>query len=92
MFGRPRLSALSGGAGTRLVGVVCSILACVLVLPIPFANLFPALALGMFALGLTRRDGLLVLGGYGFVGLQGVIIDLGAHGVMAIVHHVERQL
>ncbi|THD60157.1 exopolysaccharide biosynthesis protein [Phenylobacterium sp.] len=89
-LGRPRLSPLTGGAGTRLVGVVCTLLALVLVLPIPFANLFPALALGMFALGLTRRDGLMVLAGYGFIGLQGVIIDLGAHGVMAIVHHAER--
>jgi hypothetical protein len=89
-LGHARLSPLSGGAGTRLVGVVCTILALVLVLPIPFANLFPALALGMFALGLTRRDGLMVLAGYGFVGAQGAIIYLGAHGVMAIVHHMER--
>ena len=89
-LGRPRLSPLTGGAGTRAVGVVCTVLALVLVLPIPFANLFPALALGMFALGLTRRDGLMVLAGYGFVGLQAAIIDLGAHGVMALVHHAER--
>jgi hypothetical protein len=89
-LGHARLTPLSGGAGTRLVGVVCTVLAAVLVLPIPFANLFPALALGMFALGLTRRDGLMVLAGYGFVGLQVLIVDLGAHGVMAIVHHAER--
>jgi hypothetical protein len=89
-LGRPRLRPLTGDAGTRLVGVVCTALALILVLPIPFANLFPALALGMFALGLTRRDGLMVLAGYGFVGLQAVIIDLGARGVMAIVHHAER--
>lgn len=89
-LGRPRLAPLSGGAGTRLVGVVCTGLAAVLVLPIPFANLFPALALGMFALGLTRRDGLMVLAGYGFVGLQVLMVDLGARGVMALVHHAER--
>lgn len=89
-LGHARLPPLSGGAGTRLVGVVCTVLAGVLVLPIPFANLFPALALGMFALGLTRRDGFMVLAGYGFVGVQVLIIDLGAHGVMAIVRHAER--
>ena len=89
-LGRPRLSPLTGGAGTRLVGVVCTVLALVLVLPIPIANLFPAMALGMFALGLTRRDGLMVLAGYGLVGLQVAIIDLGARGVMALVHHAER--
>jgi len=91
-LGHARLGPLSGAAGSRLVGVICTVLALVLVLPIPFANLFPALALGMFALGLTRRDGLMVLAGYAFVALQGVIIDLGTHGVMAILHHVERMV
>jgi hypothetical protein len=84
--GRPRLAILTGPAGVRLIGVACTILALVLVLPIPFANLFPALALGLFALGLTRRDGLMVLGGYALLALATVVINLGARGVMALLH------
>ena len=87
-LGRPRLSVLTGGIGTRLVGVVSTILALVLVLPIPFANLLPALALGLLALGLTRKDGLMVLSGYALIGLAAAVVDLGAHGVMAIVHRL----
>jgi hypothetical protein len=74
---KPRLGFLTGRIGACMVGLACTLIALILVLPIPFANLVPALALGVFALGLTRRDGLLVLGGYG---LLAVVIDLGVHG------------
>jgi hypothetical protein len=77
---RPRLAFLTGRSGARLVGVACTLIALVLVLPIPFANLVPALALGVFALGLTRRDGLLILAGYGLIVLAAVVIALGVHG------------
>ena len=79
---RPRLTFLTGRIGARLIGLACALIAVVLVLPIPFANLAPALALTMFALGLTRRDGLLVLAGYGLMALAAVIIVLGVHGVV----------
>ena len=87
-LGRPRISGLTGPLGARAVGVAATLMALVLVLPIPFANLLPALALGLFALGLTRRDGLLVLGGYGLLGLAVAVIDLGAQGVLMIVHRL----
>jgi hypothetical protein len=78
---RPRLAFLSGRSGSRLVGAACTLIALVLVLPIPFANLVPALALGVFALGLTRRDGLLILAGYGLIVLAAVVVALGVHGL-----------
>ena len=87
-IGRPRLSGLTGSVGARAVGVAATLIALVLVLPIPFANLLPALALGLFALGLTRRDGLLVLGGYALMALAVVVIDLGAQGVLMIIHRL----
>jgi hypothetical protein len=76
----PRWSFLTGRTGTRLTGGVCTVIAVVLVLPIPFANLAPALAMSVFAMGLTRKDGLCVLAGYGLVILAAVIIALGVHG------------
>jgi hypothetical protein len=87
-LGRPRISVLTGPMGARALGVAATLMALVLVLPIPFANLLPALALGLFALGLTRRDGLLVLGGYALLGLAVAVIDLGAQGVLMIVHRL----
>jgi hypothetical protein len=77
----PRLRFLTGPIGARVVGLACTLIAVVLVLPIPFANLVPAIALTMFALGLTRRDGLLILAGYGLMALASVVIVLGAHGL-----------
>jgi hypothetical protein len=77
---RPRLAFLTTGVGASLVGVACTLLAIVLVLPIPFANLVPSLALGAFSIGLTRKDGLFVLGGYSLIALAAVVVTLGVHG------------
>jgi hypothetical protein len=76
---RPRLCFLTGRIGASVVGVACTIIALVLVLPIPFANLVPALALGAFSIGLTRKDGAFVLAGYGLIAVAAGVIVLGAH-------------
>jgi hypothetical protein len=89
---RPRLRFLTGRIGVRLVGVACTLIAIVLILPIPFANLVPALALGILSLGLTRKDGLLVLAGYGLMALAVVMIVLGLHGIMLGVGHLRAML
>jgi hypothetical protein len=54
---------------TRLVGLLCLYLAIVLVLPLPFVNLVPAICLAAVALGLLRHDGLFVL-----LGLAGTML------------------
>jgi len=48
---------------TGLVLVVCGV---VLILPLPFGNQLPSLAIAAIGLGLLRGDGLFVLVGYGF--------------------------
>jgi hypothetical protein len=85
---RPRLGFVCGRAGTRLAGLAATLIAVVLVLPIPFANLLPALAVGLIALGLTRKDGAMVLAGYGLMGLAVVAIAFGAHGLRMLYHHI----
>ncbi len=85
---RPRLGFLTGRAGGRLVGVACSLIALVLVLPIPFANLVPSIALGVFAMGLTRRDGLLILAGYALIVLAVGVVALGVHGLRIGLGHI----
>jgi hypothetical protein len=84
----PRLRFLAAGAGAAMVGVACTLLAIVLVLPIPFANLAPALALGAFSIGLARQDGLFVLAGYGLIATAVGIVDLGAQGFAFGLHHL----
>jgi hypothetical protein len=85
---RPRLRFLTGRIGVRVVGVACALIAVILILPIPFANLVPALALAIFSLGLTRKDGLLVLAGYGLLALTVAVIAFGLHGLVLGVHHL----
>jgi len=82
---RPRLEILFGPAGERLIGVTCTLLALVLVLPIPLGNLAPGATVAVLSLALLQRDGLLALLGYlmaaGSVGL----LVLSASVVMAAV-------
>lgn len=56
-----RLHLLVDGPAERLVGLICLILATVLVLPVPFGNMLPGLAICMVALGVLERDGLWVV-------------------------------
>lgn len=58
---RPRWSIFVGHGAERVLGALCLVLAIVLVLPIPFGNILPALAVCLIALGVLERDGLWVL-------------------------------
>ncbi len=77
---RPRFGFLTGRVGACVVGLACTLIAIVLVLPIPFANLVPAVALAVFSIGLTRKDGLWVLAGFGLIAIAATVIVLGVHG------------
>lgn len=41
----------------HFVGLVCLVLAAILMLPIPLGNTLPALAISLLALGVLERDG-----------------------------------
>ena len=77
----PRLTFVTGRTGGMVVGAVCTLMAVVLVLPLPFANLLPALTVCLFCMGLTRRDGLVVLLGFAAVAVSIAGIVWGAHGL-----------
>lgn len=55
---RPRCHGIADQ--TRLIGVVCLTLALIIALPIPFGNMLPALCILATAVGMMRRDGILV--------------------------------
>ena len=67
---RQRLLPLTAGFGQRAIGVWCFVLSLLLMLPVPFGNLAPSLAICVLSLGLLERDGVWVLGG--------VLVSLGA--------------
>jgi len=61
---QPRLDFVFGPLGDRLIGFVCTLLAAVLILPIPLGNMVPAVAIAALSFGLVQRDGAVVLLGY----------------------------
>ena len=65
---RPRLQVVFRSAPWRLIGLSVCLAAFLLSLPlpIPFANLIPAVGLILMAVGLLQRDGLAVCVGHGF--------------------------
>lgn len=83
---KPRLSFLTGRLGAVVAGAVCTVMAVVLVLPLPFANLFPALTVLLFSLGLARRDGLAVIAGCAAMAIAVTAIVWGLHGARLGVH------
>jgi hypothetical protein len=59
-----RLPAMISPLGERFIGLACLLLAIVLVLPIPFGNFAPALAMAIFGFALMARDGLAAIVGW----------------------------
>src|SRR5689334_17034087 len=56
---RPRLATLTGPAATRLIGIVCFVLALLTTLPV--VHVAPAAVIVLFGLALTYRDGALAI-------------------------------
>jgi hypothetical protein len=73
-----RLHILAGPVAQRLLGAVCLLLSLILVLPIPFGNMLPSLAICIIALGMLERDGAWILGG-----LFAAVIAAGVVGGLA---------
>ena len=57
----PRLARLTGPAATRVIGIVCFLLALHAAVPIPLFHMAPAAAILLFGLSLIYRDGALVI-------------------------------
>jgi hypothetical protein len=61
---KPRLCWAVTGPAERLIGIVCFLLTCILVLPIPGGNFIPSLVIATFAIALVQRDGAVALIGW----------------------------
>ena len=61
---KPRLPIVTEPAGKILIGLVIFVLGVIMILPIPFlGNMPPGFAASVIAIGMTERDGLVVLTG-----------------------------
>ncbi|HET9161345.1 MAG TPA: exopolysaccharide biosynthesis protein, partial [Caulobacteraceae bacterium] len=87
-WSKPRLLFLFGPIGDRLIGIVCTLLAFVLILPIPLGNLMPAFTIGTLALALFQRDGVIALLGYASAAISLGLLILSAGAVTVAVHRL----
>jgi hypothetical protein len=78
-----RLPFMFAGPGVIAIGLVCTLLAAVLLLPIPLGNLLPATAIAILALSLTQRDGVLAVAGHLAAGASVAVLVLGGRVVVA---------
>lgn len=72
----PRLTFITRAPWHKVVALICAALALTMypLALLPFAVAVPAIAVLLFGIGLMTKDGLLVLAGYGFVGLTALLI------------------
>ncbi len=72
-FVRPRLSFMTQGIFSNLIGVAGMVMSLCVAIPLPLTNTVPAFGIALMAIGVLMRDGLAVLGGM-FVGILWVTI------------------
>jgi hypothetical protein len=88
---KPRWSLLAEGFAERVIGLVCVVLSVVLILPVPFGNMGPGIAVCALAFALLERDGKATLTGIAasavaLVFAWGVIVAI-VKAVSLIVRH-----
>lgn len=84
-FVRPRCLFMLRAPIDRLTGVTATLLSLIIMLPVPFGNAIPALAICLIAIGLLRGDGLTVLIGLVSAAVGVLFIVLFAGALMAAV-------
>jgi hypothetical protein len=72
---RPRAVLLARPPLEYLVGLVCLLLAIVVLLPVPLGNMLPALAISLMALGILEHDGLWILVGLVTAVVSAVVVS-----------------
>jgi hypothetical protein len=71
---RPRLLILTGPVSELMIGLVCTLLAVIVMLPLWSTNMFPAFTIAMFGFGMMQRDGVAVL--LGWLAVAGYVLFL----------------
>jgi hypothetical protein len=84
-FSRPRWPLFAAGPAERLIGLWCALLSIVLILPVPFGNMGPGIAICILAFALLERDGKATVAGCG-VSVAALVLAWGV--ILAIVKAV----
>lgn len=88
---KPRLWPFSSNkAADRILGVIAFVLGTVVTLPIPFGNWMPAFAIFLISLGISERDGVLLIAGLAAAAVAFAIIVLifgTAHAAFGFLFH-----
>lgn len=71
-FIRPRLSFVTQGLFSNMIGVAGFAMALAVAVPLPLTNTVPAFGIALMAIGILMRDGLAVIGGL-LIGLSWII-------------------
>lgn len=96
----PRMKWIGRPAGRAALGWVTLIMSCLMILPIPFTNTFPAMVIFLIGVGLTEDDGLFALLSF-ILGLAAValyafviwvLLTAGMEGVMRLKEWVKGML
>jgi len=61
---RPRLLVLTGPVSELTIGLACTLLAVIVMLPLWSTNMFPAITIAIFGFGMMQRDGVAVILGW----------------------------
>lgn len=85
---QPRLSVLFGGVGQAAIGLICTVFAIVLILPIPLGNMLPAAAVSVLSLSLVQRDGALALLGYVLAAASVSVLWLAGGAIVRALQHM----
>ena len=80
---RPRQKWIRGRTGQASIALVVLIMACLMMLPIPLTNTFPAIVIFMIGVGLSEEDGLLAIGAF-TLGCCAVLLYMGIVYILLI--------
>jgi hypothetical protein len=89
---QPRLEFLTSPWAERLIGLGCLALSVLVFLPIPFANLVPAIGIMLFGFSMLERDGLMALVAMGIMGVSAALFSGVAFAFFTAAGHTVRQL
>jgi len=89
---KPRLLLMTAPWAEKIIGGACLVLAVLVFLPIPFANLLPAVGIMLFGSALLERDGLVAIAAVAVTAVSLALFGGVAFALGAAAGHALRQL
>lgn len=84
----PRQMWLLKYPANRVLAAICFFLSLIILLPIPFGNAIPALAVCLLAIAILQRDGLFVILGLFFAAVSAAVVAFSFGAVIVLVQKI----